>query len=41
MTEAMYQEVLKLAEADDRTVSSLIRLTMARLIAEEHMKEGK
>ena len=36
MTEAMYQEVLKLAQLDERTVSSFIRLNLARIIAEAH-----
>ena len=36
LTEAMYQDIKKLADADERSVSSFVRLTLARVIAEHH-----
>lgn len=36
LTEAMYQDIKKLADKDERSVSSFIRLTLARVIAEHH-----
>ena len=36
LTEAMYQDIKKLADKDERSVSSFVRLTLARVIAEHH-----
>ena len=36
LTEAMYQDIKKLADKDERSVSSFIRLALARIIAEAH-----
>ena len=36
LTEAMYQDIKKLADLDERSVSSFVRLTLARVIAEHH-----